>query len=331
MTNSKPAVSFLIWIFLLLILGCHHNPPLSPGNEQQAGGIRINLNKESMPAQVNSVTITLKRVDFESIIRDFFVADSGITVRIDSLAIGTWQLQVDAKNSEGRVLFSGTTTVLIEPGRVTSVILQLHEATGSLEITITWPGTKLVIFHGFDDGWVPAWGGNALAENVGGVLKITSTEAISWRWEIFDHGAPGIYSKGVFEFDAKFGTEGHFFDLRGHSASIHDINWGPKVDFTEGKVLVDEVGFVDTGTRFEPGDWYHVRAVFDNSLGERGRYALHLQNLTREQPEVLVGEFNYYASNGRLEDIVQYSFGVRTLDRVAATSLHIDNVRLQVE
>lgn len=166
-----------------------------------------------------------------------------------------------------------------------------------------------------------------------GILKLTSTSSISWRWEIFDHGNPGIFTRGNFEFDAKFGEEGYFFDLRGHSkSSLQDLNWGPKVDFREGKVLNSQPGeFVDTDATYIPGDWYHVRVVFNNKLGDRGRFTLYLRNITRNESEILVGELNYFASNGPLQDVVQYSFGMRTLDQVPTTSFYIDNVFLEVE
>jgi hypothetical protein len=330
MACSKLTTTFSIWLFLLPAFNGQRSLAAPPRDEQPTGSVRISLDKKAMPAQVTSVTVALSRAAFASVIRDFYVADSRSVFRIDSLTSGQWLLQADATNSLGEVLFSGSTTMLIEAGRVIRVTLYLREATGSLGISLTLP-KKHVVFHDFDDGRAPAWSGNALSENIGGILRMTSTHAISWQFEVISRDDSHVYTRGLLEFDAKFGEEGYFFDVRGHSASKHDINWAAKVDFRDGRVLVDEFGFVDTGARFEPGDWYHVKTVFDNDLGRRGRYTLFVKNLTRGEPEVLVGEFDYHASNGRLENIVQYGFGVRTLERVAATSLYIDNVRLEIE
>lgn len=109
------------------------------------------------------------------------------------------------------------------------------------------------------------------------MLKFTTTDPISIKWEIFDPGFPGQFTKGVFETDIRFGNESHSIGLNGHSA----------------------------------GDLWDINAT--------------------NESEFLVGEFDYLASNGRLADIVQFTFVGNTLEKVPRTSFYLDNVRLELE
>ncbi len=317
-------------LLLLQLFGCGYESPLSTDDNNLKGSATISLSRSSIPTQVASILVTLSRDGFDDITSYIQVSDSSVTIRFDSITIGVWTLRASAMDADGVVIFSGETTVEIIPAQTTHIELQLNDATGSLDVQITWPGAYLVVNNNFDDGQLPNWGGNASMEIIDGALRITSTDAISWRWDIFDHANPGIYTKGVLEFDAQFGTEAYFVDMRGHSESTPDINWGLKVDFWENKVLATGNEVPDTGYQFQAGDWYRIRTEFDNSFGDRGRYDLYLQNLSESGADSLVGQFDYVATNGRLIDIVQYSFGVRTLDKVETTSFLIDNVRLAV-
>lgn len=190
--------------------------------------------------------------------------------------------------------------------------------------------------YDFDDGLVPGWGGNAEMENVQGTLKLTAYandyDPGEWRWMIFDYDLPGKYSKGTFEFKAKFGEEGYFFNLRGHSeANIYNNNWGLNVRFAQGIVRPKEGPFsIETDVHFVPGEWYRVRIEFDNALGARGRYKLYFLELVNAAQEIYVGEYNYYADMGRLVDIAEFGFGGLPLGLVDQTSFYIDDVKLHV-
>lgn len=328
---------FAFWaafIFMLVLASCQDKSPVLPAQLKEFGRLELSLNRATMPQEVQLITLTLSRSGFITIVRDFPVHETSVTARIDSLEAGEWRLQAEAKDSTGRVIYGGWTYVLIEAGQVTRALLQLRPTTGSLEVTIIWPGSTLVIFHDFDDGQLPNWGGSAAIANQNGVVKFTTTDPISIKWEIFDHGFPGQFTKGVFETDIKFGNESHSIGLNGHSASdLWDINWGPYAIFNQGNILYHQPNgvIVPTGYDYTPGEWYHVRIVFDNKLGTRGRYQLYIRKLATDGSGFLVGEFDYLASNGRLADIVQFTFIGNTLDKVASTSFYLDNVRLEVE
>ncbi len=190
----------------------------------------------------------------------------------------------------------------------------------------------LTIEHDFNDGLIPYWGGNATMENVDGTLKLTACGHAQWRWEIFDYELPGRYTKGTFEFKTKFGEEGSYCGLKGHSeANIFDHNRGPLVYFKEGVVRPKEGDIsIETDVLYVPGEWYRVRIEFDNALGTRGRYVLYFQELSNGSPEIIVGEYDYFASLGRLVDIAEFAFGGLTLDIVPCTSFYIDDVKLVV-
>ena len=327
------SINLLVFCALLTFLvGCDHSNPISH-EEIQRGSLGLVLNRAAVPPAVRLITLSLSRENFPTMVRDIPVADSSIAVRIDSVAVGTWRLQADAKDAANRIIYTGWAFVEIFPGEITSVTLRLQAATGTLEVTLIWPGSRLVIFHDFNDGLLPNWGGGALLENINGVLKFTTTEEISIKWEIFDHGFPGQFTKGVFSCDARFGHESTSIALSGHSAQFPgQQDWGPYAIFNNGRILYHQPdSVIATEHTYVVGDWYHIRIEFDNKLGEKGRYSLIIRNITTQSPELKVGEFDYLGRYGRLLDVVQYTFVGNTLGQVPATSYYLDNVRLEVE
>ncbi len=219
-------------------------------------------------------------------------------------------------------------------------LLELEDGTvedyDNADFGIYYTPDELTLEYDFNDGMVPCWGGNATMENVDGTLKLTAYandhDPGEWRWMIFDHDLPGKYTKGTFEFKAKFGEEGYFFNLKGHSeANIYNHNWGPRVRFVQGIVRPKEGPIsIETDVHFVPGEWYRVRIEFDNALGTRGRYTLYFKELANDAEEIFVGEYDYYADMGRLVDIAEFGFGGLPLGLVESTSFYIDDVKLFV-
>ena len=127
-----------IAIFLFLIQ-CTMDPAgTNPEQNSEPGQMLFKLNMSEAPADVAGLSGRLSRDGQDTLFFEFELKDGYATARIEDLAAGVWQLEVDAWNAEGTVIYNGSTAVTVEPGIVTQVYLNLNPTTGSLEIVVTW-------------------------------------------------------------------------------------------------------------------------------------------------------------------------------------------------
>jgi hypothetical protein len=228
------------------------------------------------------------------------------------------------------VWITGCDNTITEPRDTPRSNSRNELAQDDVSYSLPKSGEPLELSYDFDDGHLPNWEGNAPMRIVDGMLELSSSFN-RWRYMIFDNTNPGKYQLGSFEFEAVFGDQAYFFDLKGHSASnIYDYQFGPLVDFLHGEVWVNSGEYVFTGSHFVPGVRYRIRAEFRNWVGNRGRYKLYMQPLDPPGRKHFVGSFPYEALNGRLADIVEFGFNARTLGEVPSTSFRVDNVKLTV-
>lgn len=69
----------------------------------------------------------------------------GTTNSWSNLALGTWNIQVDARNQSGIIIATGSTTVEVFQGQVSNanVLVQPVTGTGTLNLSMTWPMNSL--------------------------------------------------------------------------------------------------------------------------------------------------------------------------------------------
>ncbi|NOX88054.1 MAG: hypothetical protein GXO77_03440 [Calditrichaeota bacterium] len=105
------------------------------------GQLSLTLSMAKAPSEVAGISGTLIK-DQDTVKFDFEIKDGYAKATVEDLEPGDWYLQVDAYNGESKVIYSGSTSVTVEPGVVTPVYLNLDPTTGSLEIIVTWGGVK---------------------------------------------------------------------------------------------------------------------------------------------------------------------------------------------
>lgn len=187
----------------------------------------------------------------------------------------------------------------------------------------------LRISHDFEDGLLPNWGGPAEMTIVDGALFLTAYGSAQWRYEIFDHGNPGLHNAGEIRFDLLIQGNGGYFDFRGHSEANNNSDWGPYLSFRDNQIKVRSSGdppAILTGVTYELNSWYRFQINFDNTLGEKGTYMLLITELDTGTVHEL-GPYEYYAQWGKMVDVVQYSFGAST-HGASESTIGIDNVQL---
>ena len=110
----------------------------NPEQNNEPGQMLFKLNMSEAPADVVGLSGKLSRDGQDTLFFDFELKDNYATAQVEDLAAGTWQLEVDAFNADGTIIYNGSTIVTVEPGVTSLVYLNLNPTTGSLEIVVTW-------------------------------------------------------------------------------------------------------------------------------------------------------------------------------------------------
>ncbi len=142
----------ILLIFTLLLVGCEK--PTDPTHVSSAnnstGKISLSLDKQNAPAAVNTLVIILSRSGFSSLEKVIDIKnDSAASVLFDALAIGSWKINIDAKGSDGKILYTGQSDVIVFENSVSVVNITLNavaSGTGSVVINVSWGGINPVIF-----------------------------------------------------------------------------------------------------------------------------------------------------------------------------------------
>jgi hypothetical protein len=75
----------------------------------------------------------------------FGATTTGAAVTVSGLSLGTWTVVVNALNSTGTVIGTGSETALVSGGRTTTIPITVKPVTGTgiLSLTVTWPAGQV--------------------------------------------------------------------------------------------------------------------------------------------------------------------------------------------
>ena len=143
------------------------------------------MDMSNAPSEVVSLKGILSNTSGDTIRFDFIIENNIARATVENIPSGQWTLTVNAFNKDDIIIYTGSTTVFVQPGIITPVYLQLNPATGSLEIIVTWgeQTPKLLAYFPFDSTYEDF----SIFHN--NALKFGDT-----------HFAPGIHGQAV-EFD----------------------------------------------------------------------------------------------------------------------------------
>jgi hypothetical protein len=127
-------------IAISLMIGCSSNKPTK--SDRQPTALAVTLLKTSLAATVQKVTLEV--VQNDQIIRHdtTAVADGHFSFSTFDLDAGAATFTVHALDSQNHVVYSGQTTVTIEPGRDNTVSLQLLPAVPMVKLSPYWAQTQ---------------------------------------------------------------------------------------------------------------------------------------------------------------------------------------------
>jgi hypothetical protein len=145
---------FPFLFFAIILAGCSEETPVS-SNDNNNGKIVLKIDGANAPASVVSVEATLTRSGYEPIIGEMNILNNSTAeLTLENISAGEWNLQVDAKNQNGVVEYSGMTDVTVLENFVTQVTLTLYAVpggTGGINIFVNWGNGELPIFLIMDE------------------------------------------------------------------------------------------------------------------------------------------------------------------------------------
>jgi len=191
---KKTSMVYFISLFLLLF-GCSKNSTLVNSPSNSTGGISFKFDPKSVPAGVSVISATLTRANFETITKNLnLLSDSTGDVTIPAVQIGTWHLKVDAKDNNGKLLYTGETDVLVQENVVVQLNLTLNPVTsgsgtetGTIYIFVTW-GTS-------NNGqWIDYGGNPILTRN----NNPSYPNGVNTAKILFDNGIYKMWYDGIY-------------------------------------------------------------------------------------------------------------------------------------
>lgn len=129
-------LSFLLIIVSILFTQCENEEGLQI-SEIESGKISIEMNLKNMSDEVTQIKGLLYRPGFDTIQIEFNFDEQKATALLEGIPAGTWTVKVDAYNTNGEIIYSGSSQVDVLVGKVTPVYIHLYK-TGSIEVIVTW-------------------------------------------------------------------------------------------------------------------------------------------------------------------------------------------------
>ncbi|NOX64326.1 MAG: hypothetical protein GXO85_00675 [Chlorobi bacterium] len=131
----------IILASLFFIISCSEKAPVETTNGE--GNVVLSFNKSEIPDSVYLIEVFLKRDGFDTITKELNPKnDSNAEVYFEEVAVGNWNLDVNAYSINHNLLYTGEAIIYVEANKVTPVFIQLHyvngDRTGSVYIYISW-------------------------------------------------------------------------------------------------------------------------------------------------------------------------------------------------
>lgn len=173
----------VLFYFIFLIVGCNQQDAniVEPSNNK-LGNVSLAFDKTNAPAAVKWIVVSLSRSGYSTLERsiDLF-SDSSASIIFEQMPVGKWKINVDAKNQDNQILFTGQSEVDILENVLSQVSLVLKPVltgVGSVQIFISWGSTP-------SSGWIDY-------ENNAVLMRSTFIEA------------NGVAQPQVFKIDEKY-------------------------------------------------------------------------------------------------------------------------------
>lgn len=331
----KTLAGFILVLLMFNSFSCKKNQIIDSTDLNLNGKILLKIDKENAPENIVEITAYLTRDEFDTKIGNLnLISDNSADILLENIAVGLWNLRVEAKDSTGLILYDGESEVNVLEGITIQVNLTLQptgNGFGNIYLFVTWGQKHQEIVFNFDnDSNLYEWVGPAYREVINGELNLWSQQGYAWRYLVDD---PTYFSKGELDVDIYMEEEAYLsIEAKGHLIESNDINWGIHTQFNRDSVF--NVVLVDSkpiqffaGYLYQGNEWYHVKIKFDCNEGSKGNYELWIKpKFSNEEPTYL-GKFNF--RNGKIIGINHFGFGVGDVGLNEIKHAKVDNIRFK--
>ncbi len=108
-----------------------------PEPESEIGVLSIQMDSNSIPNNVDHISGMLFRSSSDTMFFDFVMNNQFATALVENIPADIWTIKVDAFNSNGDIIYTGTADIRIIPGQITPVHINLSQI-GGIDIIVTW-------------------------------------------------------------------------------------------------------------------------------------------------------------------------------------------------
>ena len=214
--------SVLLKTFFIIILffsGCKEENLVGIMNNTK-GSVEFKINANTTPTTVQRITAFLTRQNYDTLSTSILInSDSLNVLSLQQVPVGSWHLIVDAANSEGKVIYSGETDIIIVEDETIDVYLTLiptGSGEGNVNIYVSWGEGSWIdindnpIFDNpsipygaaqckviFDDNKCKMWYTALFSASQAEIWYVESPDGINWdnstSFPVLKKGEPGTW------------------------------------------------------------------------------------------------------------------------------------------
>lgn len=132
----------IIAVVILFVYACQ-DELFNSSETESDGRLLLKIESTNIPDNVKQIRAILSRRGYSSIVKTEDVNQQVVSeIVFNSVVTGVWKIQVDALDSEGEVIYTGSAEVEVTERQTAVVGLTLHpvgSGTGSILLIINWP------------------------------------------------------------------------------------------------------------------------------------------------------------------------------------------------
>lgn len=321
-------------LIILLFVSCNNENSFIADNP--LGTLqKLQVIAGNIPLDVDQIIGILSNPKYDTIIEEFTItADSAYCIFQD-IPVGIWHLVVQAYfNTE--LTYEGEAYLTISKGSISYVTIHMNkiEDVGIVHIGLVWDSpTAKEYLYDFNNNDLSGWYGTADATITNNQLVLTN---IGFKWHTIEYNGDKHFISGDIEYEV-YPMDGSIaFSTKGDSYLDGSLNWGVYVYFRNDSVFtnqfIDQKGkLIYTNYKYQRYTWHTVKFRFNNNEGEKGKYDLWISENVGDSAPVYLGQYDYYASKGRLRGFNQFVFSNIYPEEDVLKKAIYDNIRFTVK
>ena len=143
--------SGLVLVVAALLLGCPMPTTPAPSASGAGGSLTIqvgnHINTQTLLPPISMTPVSYTVTGSGPGGATFSQTTTGAAVTVNSLAFGSWNITVNALNSDGTLIGSGQAAASVHTGQTTTVAISVVPLTGNgtLNLTVSWTASQVEI------------------------------------------------------------------------------------------------------------------------------------------------------------------------------------------